>query len=308
MTVLATVLEPGLSTVQDGGRSGLTDVGVPRAGAWHRRRYADASRLVHGAADDRRPSIELLAGRLQLQWEISTTVTVVGPASLRLAGRSVPGGVALGVEASTILSVEHESAGPVYVSIAGWQEPQILGSASTDTFSGISVHDIRAGTTLHGSVTPRDVTGSFLREAAPSAGPLRVLIPSGTQAHQPPGWVGASWTVSTTARSGTRIIHGPLESRASQPSAPVVVGAIQATPSGEAIILGPDGALTGGYPIIGVVCTADLPRVSELRPGDAVSFRVIGIDEAVRAWERVEQSSTVVRPSDVTHEGSLDGG
>ena len=81
-------------------------------------------------------------------------------------------------------------------------------------------------------------------------------------------------------------------------SAPMVVGAIQLTPSGEAIILGPDGGLTGGYPVVGVVATVDLDRVCLLRPGDRVRFRVVGVDDAALAHgqraERLGRSLTRV--------------
>ena len=92
------------------------------------------------------------------------------------------------------------------------------------------------------------------------------------------------------------------------PSSPVVVGAIQATPSGELIILGPDGALTGGYPILGVVCSADIPRVSELIEGESASFELIGLAQAVEAFREQESGTIIVRPDHVGQEGSIAGG
>jgi allophanate hydrolase subunit 2 len=59
-------------------------------------------------------------------------------------------------------------------------------------------------------------------------------------------------------RSGTRLAllepHG-LATREAR-SAPVVQGAIQATPSGELIVLGPDHPVTGGYPVVGILDAA----------------------------------------------------
>jgi allophanate hydrolase subunit 2 len=63
----------------------------------------------------------------------------------------------------------------------------------------------------------------------------------------------------------------------------MVPGAIQLTPGGEAIVLGPDGGLTGGYPVVAVVASVDLDRVSLLALGDEVDFRAIDVEQAATA-------------------------
>jgi len=52
----------------------------------------------------------------------------------------------------------------------------------------------------------------------------------------------------------------------------MVTGAIQVPPSGQPIVFLADHPPTGGYPVIGVVLTADLPVAAQLRPGDRVRF------------------------------------
>lgn len=52
-----------------------------------------------------------------------------------------------------------------------------------------------------------------------------------------------------------------------RPSFGVVPGAIQLTPSGQPIVLMPDGGVTGGYPVLAVVISADLPALGQLVPG-----------------------------------------
>jgi allophanate hydrolase subunit 2 len=66
------------------------------------------------------------------------------------------------------------------------------------------------------------------------------------------------------------------------PSGPACVGAVQITPNGSAIVLGPDGPTIGGYPKVAIVCAADIPRLAQLRPGDRISFVEIDLDEARR--------------------------
>jgi allophanate hydrolase subunit 2 len=60
----------------------------------------------------------------------------------------------------------------------------------------------------------------------------------------------------------------------------VLPGAIQVPPDGQPIILGWDGPVTGGYPVIAGVVAADLPRLAQLRPGDAVRFVTIEVEAA----------------------------
>ena len=58
------------------------------------------------------------------------------------------------------------------------------------------------------------------------------------------------------------------------PSEATVPGALQVPPDGRPILFGPDAPVTGGYPVLGVVRTADLDVAAQLRPGDTVRFVV----------------------------------
>jgi allophanate hydrolase subunit 2 len=49
-------------------------------------------------------------------------------------------------------------------------------------------------------------------------------------------------------------------------------GGLQVPPSGQPILLMADRQVTGGYPIIATVITADLPVVGQLAPGDWIEF------------------------------------
>jgi antagonist of KipI len=66
-------------------------------------------------------------------------------------------------------------------------------------------------------------------------------------------------------------------------SSAVIFGTVQVPPSGEPIVLMADRQTTGGYPVIGVVATADLPLVAQLRPGDEVRFEEMTIERAQTA-------------------------
>lgn len=85
-------------------------------------------------------------------------------------------------------------------------------------------------------------------------------------------------------RIGIRIEGIKLDPGPEKLSEPACPGAVQVTNDGSVIVLGPDGPTIGGYRKIGVVCSADLDALGQLRPGGEVRFSAITRDEAVAAW------------------------
>jgi antagonist of KipI len=65
----------------------------------------------------------------------------------------------------------------------------------------------------------------------------------------------------------------------------MVTGAVQVPPDGRPIVLLPDHATVGGYPVPATVIAADLHLLGQLAPGGAVTFRAVAPDDAVEAWE-----------------------
>ncbi|HXJ14306.1 MAG TPA: hypothetical protein VNH19_18675, partial [Candidatus Limnocylindrales bacterium] len=62
------------------------------------------------------------------------------------------------------------------------------------------------------------------------------------------------------------------------------LGAIQVTPSGQAILLFVEQQTTGGYPKIANVVGADLHCVGQLRPRDTIRFEVVSQTDARELW------------------------
>jgi len=87
---------------------------------------------------------------------------------------------------------------------------------------------------------------------------------------------------ASSDRRGLRLT-GPAvttHARVELASQGVLPGVVQIPPDGRPIILGWDGPVTGGYPVIAGVIAADLPRLAQLRPGDAVRFIMIELEAA----------------------------
>jgi biotin-dependent carboxylase-like uncharacterized protein len=158
----------------------------------------------------------------------------------------------------------------------GFDVPAVLGSRSTDTLSGLGPAPLRKGDWLGiGDVRgePSAVPGSV---SASAAGVLSVLWGPREDwftADAQRVLVEHSWTVrSDSDRVGVRLDGPPLHrSRAGElPSEPTRPGAIQVPADGRPIIFGPDGPVTGGYPVIAVV--DDIGPAAQLRPGDSFRF------------------------------------
>jgi antagonist of KipI len=62
------------------------------------------------------------------------------------------------------------------------------------------------------------------------------------------------------------------------------LGAIQVTPSGQAILLFVEQQTTGGYPKIANVVGADLHCVGQLRPRDTIRFEMVSLTDARELW------------------------
>jgi len=65
-------------------------------------------------------------------------------------------------------------------------------------------------------------------------------------------------------------------------------GGLQVPPSGQPILLLADRQVTGGYPIIATVITADLPVVGQLAPGDWIEFDTCTRADALAALARLD--------------------
>ncbi len=60
----------------------------------------------------------------------------------------------------------------------------------------------------------------------------------------------------------------------------IAFGSIQIPKSGKPIVMMADHQTIGGYAKIATVCSFDLPKLAQLKPGDHVKFRRISVEEA----------------------------
>jgi biotin-dependent carboxylase-like uncharacterized protein len=211
-------------------------------------------------------------------------VAVTGaPAPVSVAGRAGPANAPLTVPAGAELALGVPAVGlRSYVAVRGGIDvPPVLGSRSTDLLSGLGPPRLAAG---HRLPVGALAAGEPVVDVAPVRGPqprpvLRVLPGPRRDWLADTAWpalVREEWSVSADSnRVGLRLA-GPRLLRARDgelPSEGLVPGAVQVPPDGTPVLFLADHPVTGGYPVLAVVVTADLPAAAQLRPGDPVRFR-----------------------------------
>jgi antagonist of KipI len=127
---------------------------------------------------------------------------------------------------------------------------------------------------------------------APFGGAIRVL-PGADDTNPEDSLFARTWRVAPASdRQGIRLDGDALQPADPREriSAPVAPGTIQVPPDGQPIVLLADAQTHGGYPRIGHVIRADLPRLAQLRPGDALRFAPCTPTHAQAAWRSHQHS------------------
>jgi allophanate hydrolase len=311
MTPELEIVAAGLhTTVQDLGRNGFQDIGVPSSGPLDRISLSLANALVGNAAGI--PALEiLLQGPTLAVCADSVRVAVVGgDADIEIGAdraRTVPAGQSVRLVRGEILRVR----GPTdtvcaYLAIEGGPDiAPVLGSASTYVrahIGGFEGRALRPGDRLpltRTTVTERDeqVLARSLDLAFDQ--PIRVVIGPQQDYFTDDAvamLLASEYVVSNQAdRMGYRL-DGPALAHAKGyniVSDGTVVGSIQVPGSGRPIILMLDNQTTGGYPKIATVISADIPVVGRRRPGSPLRFVAVDVPDALRL--RREQEAALRR-------------
>jgi biotin-dependent carboxylase-like uncharacterized protein len=284
---------------------------VPPAGAADAGSLAAANALVGNAPGA--AGIELTLGRAEFRCSEGCMVAVTGaPAavSLRTPAAEIqqPFGAAFAVPADGLVNIGPPANGlRSYLAVSGGitTQPE-LGSRSADLHSGIG-GPLRAGSILplgepaaaqrsqQPARTGTDLppgTAAMRKRPAISTGRgtetrLRIVLGPRTDwftAEALTALLGASYTVGAASnRTGLRL-DGPALARSGSselPSEGVVTGSLQVPHDGQPILLLTDHPTVGGYPVIGVLASADVGLAAQLRPGDKLAFSVASISEAL---------------------------
>ena len=308
------VIKPGLSTtVQDLGRPGYYNIGIPLSGAMDRLALKAANLLVgnkEGAA-----VLEAVFMGPELQFTEDVTVAVTG-AELppRVDGEPRETWTSFKVKKGQTLSFDFLKKGArAYIAISGGIDvPVVLGSRSTYTLGalgGFKGRKLEAGDKLptgKGRAAKEGRTiAEKLRRGIGTPAELRML--PGLYWHRITAEAGKhffadTWKVAPEAdRIGYRFRGGkPLEfvpreqpfGAGSDPSnivdACYPYGSIQVPGGTEPIVLHRDAVSGGGYFMVGTVIASDMDLIGQLQPHTPARFVEVTMAQALKA--RKDQS------------------
>lgn len=313
------VIKSGLlTTLQDRGRIGCAHLGVGRAGAFDAPALRIANALV-GNPDDA-CGLEMTLLGPTLRFHRNAWIAATGaPLSLSVNGHDAPMWAPVHVSAGTHVVLGAMLTGcRSYLAVrGGFDIEPVLGSRSTDLNAALGPfkgHALQTGDTLKIGEGVHGMRGR--------------AVTSGRPSHPPPAWrldprpwfdgapphslrliqgshfsslstrsrkllFDATFTVQANSnRVGLRLAGPKLawDTPVEMISEAGIAGLLQLPPSGQPIVFGVECPVSGGYPRIGQVAAVDLPRLAQLRPGDALHFTPSTLAQALSALREREQA------------------
>jgi biotin-dependent carboxylase-like uncharacterized protein len=286
------VRRPGLlTTVQDLGRPGFGRWGVSPSGAMDALALRIANRLVGNA--DGAPALEITVVGPEIVFEDSVSFALAGAHLMpTLDGLHIEPWRSYLAEAGEILAFGPRRQGArCYLAVAaGFEAKTVLGSAATDLESHLGGLDgaLHAGQMLLTRPSrPSPPMHSSLSVLHIYSNPFELRFVPDPDGHATRDtldlFVSSAYTVSPRSnRMGYRLEGPALESGVGGEmiSEPVPPATIQLPQGGQPILLMADRPTVGGYPRLGAVIAADLPKAGQLWIDHRIRFVSVTLAEA----------------------------
>ena len=315
-----TILKPGISSsIQDLGRWGLQQFGIPISGAMDE--YAARRANILCGNEEQEPVIEITLHGAEIMFNEAACISLTGSGSMiYLNGIEIQYNRLVKLDAFSTLKFKPSATGcRSYLAIQGGLDiKKEMGSCSTFAASGIggiSGQPLKTGDIIpfsrkesfHKKANEINITkngfaastwiGVDLKEQQHN-GIIRINICAG------PEWylfneqlkslfLNREYSISLKANRMGIQLEGPrleLTEKKEMISSAVTKGIIQITNEGLPIILMADAQTTGGYPRIARVCSADISTLAQCRPGDKVFFELISDEELSRIMNEKKKS------------------
>lgn len=292
------VLEPGiLTTIQDAGRYGFGEFGVPPSGALDLFSLRVGNVLTGNNEEEACLEVAIMGLKLKTLHEVVFAITG-GDLFPTLNGEPLEMWRTHLMVEGDILSFKKLQRGcRSYLAIqGGFALPKIMDSKSTylsGKFGGLEGRALRRGDILYTQDIPASLDKLGLRFPSEWIPPLKketlLRVVPGPQDHYftKKGFEtfsSASYQVTPHCdRMGVRL-EGPSIERRSDVEESIISegllsGAVQVPGDGKPMIILSE-TVSGGYMKIATVISTDLPNVAQLKPGDRVQFKPVSIEEA----------------------------
>jgi antagonist of KipI len=312
-----TILKPGImSSVQDLGRWGFQQFGVPVGGALDKL-FASLANIICGN-DEKEAVLEMtLQGSSILFNENTHCAFTGGGCKVFVDDVELPFNRLLYIPAFSILTTQPAARGcRTYLAVAGgWDIPKTMGSASTyvpSAIGGVKGRNLIAGDILPFKKRKYTIPSSSMKLLGDKIQTSQWQVPDliahdedPRMIHVVPGpeydlfdegsrntFFQSTYTIGLQSnRMGYRLEGEKLLMKEKQEmvSTPVASGIIQVTHDGTPIILMADAQTTGGYPRIARVCSSDMSKLAQKRPGEKIRFCPISEEESLHRQKELNK-------------------
>ncbi|MEW6377340.1 MAG: biotin-dependent carboxyltransferase family protein [Thermodesulfobacteriota bacterium] len=300
------VLKPGiLTTLQDLGRYGFSQFGVPLSGALDTFSLRVGNLLVGNREEEACLEITIMGLKLKAMGEVVIAITG-GDLFPTLNGDPLEmWRTHLLVEGDVVTFKNLRRGCRSYLAVSGgFAVPPLMASRSTylsGRFGGLEGRALKKGDILYTSNVPLSLDKLGFRFPGDWVPPLEkealLKVIPGPQDHHftKKGFeifYSSSYQVTRQCdRMGVRLEGPGIERRSdveeSIISEGLIPGAIQVPGDGKPMIILTE-LVTGGYTKIATVISTDIPKVAQLKPGDRIQFEPISMEEAHRLLREQE--------------------
>jgi biotin-dependent carboxylase-like uncharacterized protein len=306
-----TVKNPGpMTTIQDLGRFGFLDRGVPPSGALDQFACRIANLLVGNDEDAAVLEITVMGPILEALGDADIAITGA-EMGMSINKSPVPAWKSVHLRKGDVVRIPRAATGcRAYLSVAGgFDVPEVMKSRSTfvrANFGGFQGRALLRGDTLQKGTRagnpsfPRALPVEFVPEYQKEC-VLRAI--AGPQDDSFADSIDAFFTAcyevaAESDRMGSRLLGPSIVHDAHAPKSivtePVTPGNIQIPADGKPIILLVEQT-TGGYSKIATVISTDIGKVAQAVPGSSVRFERVDITEARRLCREAEDTLEKIR-------------
>ena len=300
-----------LTTVQDAGRIGFQQYGVPVSGVMDPRSFALSNILVGNEPDEAALEITMMGPAILFD-EANIIAVTGGNLSPVLNGETMPMYRAIPVKAGDKLSFGLQVSGcRAYLAVAGGLDiPPVMGSRSTylkAKIGGVEGRKINRDDKIAFRAPKTDLPNLALgrtvaaEDFSATQKTLRVILGPQDDAFTPEGidtFLNTAYSVTNQFdRMGCRL-EGKTIAHIKDGniiSDGISMGAVQVPSEGKPIIMLADRQTTGGYTKIANVITADFPLIAQCKFGDTIRFKAVSITEAQDIYLTQRKTLDVIR-------------
>lgn len=288
------LISGALTTVQDLGRYGCQSLGIGTSGVMDEDACRKANYLVGNEDNEAVLEATLFGGTMEITED---TVMAVTGADMPLLknGAGIAANRPVEVKAGDVIELGMAVEGcRTYIAFAGGIDvPAVMGSRSTNLkckMGGYEGRPLKTGDELpigKGGKSYEEVKNRTVETCSyPPQITVRVIEGPQDEYFTEAGkrtFYQETYTISDRSdRMGYRLDGPAVESIGGTDiiSDGIALGSVQISSGGQPMVLLADRQTTGGYAKIAVVCSFDIPKLAQGRPGDKVRFVRITTEEA----------------------------